>query len=87
MSGEIRRLFNKNDVLKVTVIKLLKSKQDHKGSVYQSDIESCYLKRYYYYLYIYSIQWSREVQVGRERHYPYLYCICGVIRIYTDIKG
>ena len=53
MSGEIRRLFNKNDVLKVTVIKLLKSKQDHKGSVYQSDIESCYLKRYYYYIYIY----------------------------------
>ena len=37
MSGAKRRLFDKNDVLNVTVTKLLKSKFDCKESVYQSD--------------------------------------------------
>jgi len=38
VSGAKRRLFDKNDVLNVTVTKLLKSKFDCKESVYQSDI-------------------------------------------------
>ena len=37
MSGAKRRLFDKNDVLNVTVTKLLKSKFDCKESIYQSD--------------------------------------------------
>ena len=37
MSGAKRRRFDKNDVLNVTVTKLLKSKFDCKESVYQSD--------------------------------------------------
>ena len=37
MSGAKRRLFDKNDVLNVTVTKLLKSKFDRKESIYQSD--------------------------------------------------
>ena len=37
MSGAKRRLFDKNDVLNVTVTKLLKSTFDCKESIYQSD--------------------------------------------------
>ena len=37
MSGAKRRLIDENDVLNVTVTKLLKSKFDCKESIYQSD--------------------------------------------------